>query len=98
MKIDVLATARQDVLEGFRFYERKSQGAGQYFFDSLMADIESLCLFASVHAKRFGYHQMRARRFPYAIYYRMEEDVVRVHAILDCRRDPVWIRKRLTGK
>ena len=96
MRIEILDRARQDFLDGFRFYEEQSEGVGRYFVDSLMADIESLHLYAGVHAKQLGYDQMIARRFPFAIYYRLEEELVRIHAVLDCRRSPAWIRKRLT--
>jgi len=98
MRIEILASARQDFLDGFRFYERQSNGVGRYFVDSLMADIESLHLFAGVHAKQFGWYQMRARRFPFAVYYRLEGEIVRVHSVLDCRRNPAWIRRRLTRR
>ncbi|MBN1587904.1 MAG: type II toxin-antitoxin system RelE/ParE family toxin [Pirellulales bacterium] len=98
MRIEVLDGARRDFLDGFRFYENQSEGVGRYFLDSLMADIESLYLYSGVHAKQYGYYRMLARRFPFAIYYRVEGDLVRVHAVLDCRRNPTWIRKRLTDK
>jgi len=29
------------------------------------------------------------------VYYRIIDDVVVVFAVLDCRRDPSWIRERL---
>jgi hypothetical protein len=38
---------------------------------------------------------MLSKRFPFGIYYEVEDDVVYVYAILDLRRDPLWIRKRL---
>jgi hypothetical protein len=38
---------------------------------------------------------MLARRFPFAVYYRVESDGVVVYAVLDCRRDPAWTRERL---
>jgi len=98
MRIEILDRAIRDFLDGFRFYENQSEGVGRYFFDSLMADIESLHLYAGVHAKQFGYYRMIARRFPFAIYYRIEDDSIRIHAVLDCRRDPTWIRKRLANK
>ncbi len=95
MRIAILDRAKQDFLDGFRFYEKQSEGAGRYFRDSLMADIQSLLKYAGVHAKQFGCYRMIARRFPYAIYYQLENDTIRIHAILDCRRNPAWIRKRL---
>lgn len=38
---------------------------------------------------------MPAKRFPFAIYYAVSNDTVYVVAILDERRDPEWIRRRL---
>jgi len=37
---------------------------------------------------------MLSKRFPYAIYYKLEKDEVIVYAILDCRQDPKKIEKR----
>jgi hypothetical protein len=38
---------------------------------------------------------MLSKRFPVGIYSEIEDDVVYVYAILDLRRDPLWIRKQL---
>ena len=44
----------------------------------------------------FGkYHRMLVKRFPYSVYYRVESNNILVYAILDNRRNPEWIRKRL---
>ena len=43
----------------------------------------------------FGCHRLLAKRFPFAVYYRIQDKVILVYAILDCRRDPAWIRNRL---
>ena len=39
-----------------------------------------------------------SKRFPYAIYYDISDKVVRVVAVLPMRRDPAWIKKKLTGR
>ena len=96
MNIEILPEAEQDLLEGIHFYESQCLGVGNHFLECLLADIQSLDRFAGVHARKLGYHQMRARRFPFAVYYRIEDDRIRIYAILDCRRDPAWIRERLT--
>ena len=44
MRIEVLDEAGQDLLDGFRFCESQSEGLGDYFVDSVTADIESLRL------------------------------------------------------
>jgi len=41
---------------------------------------------------------MLSKRFPFGIYYEMEDEMVYVYAILDLRRDPLWIRKRAGEK
>ena len=58
-------------------------------------ELDSLILFAGVHPIYFGFHRMLSKRFPFGIYYEVENDAVYVYAILDLRRDPLWIRKRL---
>ena len=95
MKVQILNEAEQDLLEGFWFYEAQEAGLGDYFLDTLFSDIDSLQLYAGIHARHFGYHRLLSRRFPFAIYYRVEANVARVYAILDCRRDPASMRGRL---
>lgn len=96
MKIRILDAARQDLVSGFRFYEAQETGLGSYFLDSLFADIDSLVVFSGMHLKIDGtFHRMLAKRFPFAVYYRIEGKTVLVYAVLDCRRRPAWNRKRL---
>ena len=95
MRIEILNLALEDLIDGFWFYESQSKGLGDYFLDSIFSDIESLHLYAGIHTLYFGYHRLLAKRFPFAIYYRRKNDIVRVYAVLDCRRNPAWIRDRL---
>jgi len=96
MKIKILISAQRDLVAGYWFYENQEAGLGSYFLDSLASDIDSLRIYAGVHGKHFGkYHRMLAKRFPFAIYYRVEDDFIIVNAVLDSRRKPSWIRKRL---
>ncbi|KAA3617112.1 MAG: type II toxin-antitoxin system RelE/ParE family toxin [Calditrichaeota bacterium] len=96
MKIKILNSAKEDLIEGFHFYESQKQGIGKYFLDSLYSDIESLQLFAGIHSIHFNnYYRLLSKRFPFAIYYRIEENEIRIYAALDCRRDPAWIRSRM---
>ena len=96
MKIELIDSAERDLLDGFEFYESQSRGLGDYFLDSLFSDIESLYLYAGIHAFHFKYHRLLSKRFPFAIYYRMQKHVIRIYAILDCRRNPARIRNRLS--
>jgi hypothetical protein len=42
-----------------------------------------------------GYFRKYASRFPHAIFYKVELDEVRIHAVIDTRRDPAWIEGQL---
>ena len=69
---------------------------GDYFLDSLLSDIDSLRLFAGIHCKFFGFHRLLFKRFPYAIYYRLESgDLAVVWRVLDLRQAPKKLRKAL---
>jgi len=48
--IQVLSEAEVDLEDGSFFYESREQGVGEYFWDSLLSDIESLILYAGVHS------------------------------------------------
>lgn len=45
MKIKVLTSAIEDLYEGRKFYEKQRGGLGEYFFDSLFSDVDSLTLY-----------------------------------------------------
>jgi len=96
MKVRILRSALEDLATGQDFYERQDEGVGQYFSDSLFAEIDSLAVYAGIHPIRFGFHRLLARRFPHAIYYRVVADEAVVFRVLDCRRDPRWLQGALS--
>ena len=98
MRIQVLDEAEDDLQNGRQFYDRQGPGVGAYFAATLASDIDSLILFAGIHPREFGFHRALSKRFPFGVYYLVEEEVIRVYAVLDLRRDPAWIRRRLTTK
>ena len=66
MQICLTQSAEADLLSGFMFYERQQTGLGEYFLDSLYADIDALMLYAGVHPKPIGrFHRILAKRFPF---------------------------------
>ena len=96
MKIEILSSALEDLHEGRKFYEKQGEGLGEYFFNALFADIDSLALYAGIHPKVFGYFRLLAKRFPYAIYYKTKESqTVVVLRVLDLRQHPHKIQDAL---
>jgi len=83
MLVRILDSAHNDIRDG------------DYFSDTLYGEIESLALYAGIHNKRFGFYRALSRRFPYSIYYDIEDGEARVYGVLDNRRDPNWIYHHL---
>ncbi len=98
MKLQILDLAQDDLIDGFRYYEDKEEGLGSYFLSNLYSDIETLKVFGGIHPKPYRiFHRALSKRFPFAIYYTVEDNVVRIRSIVDCRRKPSWIRKHLNS-
>ena len=95
MKVRVLRSALEDLAAGRRFYDQQKAGVGAGFFDGLFSEIDSLVAHAGVPRVVLGFHRLLARRFPYAVYYRVIGNEAVVFRVLDCRRDPKWIRRAL---
>ena len=95
MTIKVLRKAREDLRVGIEFYNSQQKGLGSYFYDSLISDIESLKIYAGIHIQIKNYYKIVSKRFPYSIYYKIENSSVKIYAVLDDRRDPKMIESRL---
>jgi toxin ParE1/3/4 len=85
-----------DVVATYRRYENEQPGLGLEFLDQLRASYDQIA------AGPFQYQDLRAgvrrallRRFPYAVYFAVEGDLVVVLAVLHAGRDPAeWQRRR----
>ena len=88
MRVRILSAASRDLLRGKHFYEKQAAGLGDYFLDSLFSDIDSLIVYAGIHKRFRGYFCLLSKRFPYAVYYRIESEEIRVYRVIDCRQDP----------
>ena len=95
MTIKILSSAVEDLHAGRQFYELQEKGVGDYFFDALFSDIDSLVLYAGVHPKIYGFYRLLSKRFPYAVYYKMEEEIIVVWRVLHLRRNPARIQQSL---
>jgi len=87
----ILEEVSDDLNDEKAFNDQREPSVGDYFWDSLLADIESLVLYAGIHRKEHGFYRMLAKRFPYAIYSDIVQDIAYVLAVLPMRRNPSWI-------
>lgn len=97
-RVITLKQASEDLRAGREFHNALEEDAGLYFIDSLFSDIESLRIHAGIHSKRFGFYRLLSKRFPFAIYYDITNDVGRVGAILDMRSNPASIQEELVQR
>jgi len=95
MTIKILDEAERDIAIGMSFYESQKEGLGKYFLTSILADIESLHIYAGIHIVISDYFRLLAKRFPFAIYYKIKNKIIYIYAILDCRKNPNILSKRL---
>ena len=96
MKIRILESAYQDLINGYWFYEKQSERLVIIILDILFSDIDSLQLYAGIHPILYKkYHRLLSKRFPYAIYYQIKDKTVLIYAVIHCHRDPSFIGKKL---
>ena len=95
MHVELRVEARDDLADAAAFYDGQRDGLGDYFINSLFADLERLESEAGIHEIVYGLHRKLSERFPFAIYYRVADPVIDVVAVLACRRDPDAIEGRL---
>jgi plasmid stabilization system protein ParE len=96
MRIRISDEAFADLDDGYWFYEDQETGIGDYFAATLRGEIEELRITAGIHKRVYrDYHRVLSRVFPYAIYYTLSLDEIIVWGVIDCRRDPEWIRDHL---
>ena len=54
--------------------------------------------FGGIHEIEYGFHRSLSKRFPFGLYYTVADDCVTVVAVLDLRRQPLWIRESLDNR
>jgi plasmid stabilization system protein ParE len=78
-----------EVDEAYRWYERQRQGLGEDFLAAVQATLDRVQINPELPA--IIYRDVRralVRRFPYAVYYRVEPERIAVVAIHHVKRDP----------
>ena len=86
--IIALKEVSNDLKVGEEFYEKQNNGLGLYFKDCIISDIESLWLYGGIHQKVFGFYRLLSKRFPYGIYYKIDNQIIIIVAVLDLRQNP----------
>ncbi len=89
MKLRYTSRAIQDLELALVWYERQRRGLGFEFLDCVEATIKSIL--SNPRKFRIYYAQIRGRvvrRFPFSIFYSIEEHEIVIHSVFDNRQDP----------
>jgi len=90
MRLRYTSRAMNDLDIAFEWYEEQRRGLGYDFLDCVEASIEIIQKMPKLYAKHHEqFRRALARRFPFSIFYTIEEKEIVVHAIFDNRQDPV---------
>lgn len=88
--------AEQDLSEAFGWYEGQRKGLGHDFFLQIDAGFRFLERTPLIFPEKYQrIRQHLIKRFPYKIFYLVEQTTVVIVAVVYGGRDPQWIRKRL---
>jgi plasmid stabilization system protein ParE len=88
-QLEATPAVELDIEAAFEWYEREEVGLGFQFLDELRAT------YVRILDHPFGYQDLRSgirraltRRFPYGVYFSIEEEVIVIVAVLHTARDP----------
>jgi plasmid stabilization system protein ParE len=89
MKLRYTDRAKDDVELAFVWYERQRRGLGFEFLDCVEIAIKFIIENPDMY--RIHYLNFRGsvvRRFPFSVFYTVEENEIVVHSVFDNRQDP----------
>ncbi len=89
MNLQYTDRSRDDVELAFRWYEMQRRGLGFEFLDCVEVSLNNICRFPKMHEIcYFNYRRCVIRRFPFSIFYTIEDKKILIHSIFDNRQDP----------
>ena len=78
-----------DLETALHWYEKQRKGLGFDFLDCIEASIYNILLFPEMYQVQYkNFRSCPIRRFPFSIFYTIEEKVIIIHSIFDNRQDP----------
>lgn len=85
-----------DVIGGYGWYEARSPGLGEEFLRIFYACAEEIPRKPLIYPKIHNEFRRRLlRRFPYAVYFSINDERVIISGLFHCARDPRTIKMKL---
>jgi hypothetical protein len=90
---------KEDVINGYVWYETKSRGLGEDFLRMFYACANEIPWNPLLYPKVYqDFRRRLLRRFPYAIYFMIENKQVIVFGLFHCARNPQDINAELQNR
>lgn len=81
--------SKDDLELAFMWYERQRRGLGFEFLDCVEASLQNIIDYPEIYQLRYScFRGCPIRRFPFSIFYSIENSEIVVHAVFDNRQDP----------
>jgi plasmid stabilization system protein ParE len=94
--VSFTAEASDDVTSAYAWYEEREIGLGEEFLRSIAASIALVCRQPALYPVALdNLRRAILRRFPYEIFYAVEDNVLAVYAVFHCSQDPERWKSRL---
>ncbi len=94
-----LPEIEEDVFAGYAWYERNSPGLGEEFLRMFYANASEIprnpFLFTKVYR---NFYRRLLKRFPYAVYFMIEDNQIVVCGLFHTARDPRTIKLKLNKR
>ena len=95
LELVIRPEAEADALEAYRWYSEQLPGLGDDFLAEIDRALEIIRASPEAHRKLHReFRRVLTRRFPYAVFYTIQNDRIVVFAVLHTARDPRLWRKR----
>lgn len=97
--LQFLPEVEEDVINGYAWYEAKSRGLGEDFFRMFYASANELSSNPLLYPKVYqDFRRRLIRRFPYAVYFTIDDDRVIVFGLFHCARNPGAVKTKLQNR
>jgi plasmid stabilization system protein ParE len=81
--------SKDDVELAFKWYERQRRGLGFDFIDCVEMSLSSILRFPEIYERCYSnFRRCVIRRFPFSIFYTIEDEEIVIHSVFDNRQDP----------
>ena len=89
MKLRYTDKAKDDVELSFAWYERQRRGLGFEFLDCVENAVKSIQENPKIYRTYYSaFRGCTIRRFPFSVFYTIENTEIVVHSVFDNRQDP----------